>query len=450
MRVLARPIAVVTCDGQPCLRSYMVDISARRRTEQALRDSEQRYRALVESAEEAIFQVDPDGQFLFLNTTAAERLGGCPEQFIGKHMTDLFPPQTAERQLASVQQVIRTGRGIVVESETVLQGECRFYRTTIQPVRSEKGPARSALAVARDITDHRRADEALQRAHEQLTAAREDERRQLARDLHDSLGQGLIALQLALDAAVGTGPAEQPPRPGQQRPGREAHEAARVSSASADGPDKAPGETSDPPPRAEPADPPPGVEGADLAPAAGASDLAPAARLCRELIGQVRHLCHGLYPPTLESLGLGASLEQLAGYCRDAGLAATVQSVGVPPGDRLGESVEIALFRIAQEAASNVVKHSGARAVSLRLSLPDGKARLEVTDDGAGFDPDQPDLAGLGLRTMHDRAMMLGGELTVTSRPGRTVVAAEVPLSGPGRRSPADGPGGIPPGGGAS
>jgi PAS domain S-box-containing protein len=147
------------------------DISERARVEAALRESENRYKTLVESAGESIAVVDEQGVFLFMNTTAGERLGGKPDKYVGMTMWELFPQEIAERQVGSIRTVIRTGRGINVIVPTSVRGETRWYNTTIEPLRDAAGRVNSALIVGRDIHDLRQAEKELEQYRDHMAHA---------------------------------------------------------------------------------------------------------------------------------------------------------------------------------------------------------------------------------------------------------------------------------------
>ena len=121
--------------------------------EETSRESEDRYKALVESAGDVICVIDKDGVFRFMNRAAAERLGGRPEDYICKTLWELFPKEIADRHMAAVRQVIETCQGLVTDSREPLLGELRWYHTSVQPLRDSEGHVGSALVVARDVTD---------------------------------------------------------------------------------------------------------------------------------------------------------------------------------------------------------------------------------------------------------------------------------------------------------
>jgi two-component system, NarL family, sensor kinase len=216
---------------------------------------------------------------------------------------------------------------------------------------------------------------ARERAHEnfveQVIEAQELERRRLAGDIHDGISQRLITLSYWLDAAR---------------------------------------------------------RSAGANPAAVTEQLEKARELVQLTLQEARAAIGGLRPPVLDDLGLAGGLASLASSIPqidiDVQLAAT----------RLPDHIELALYRIAQECLQNVVKHAGASTARLTFAVDDAGARLEIIDDGVGFDTfEHPvgsdEMGGYGLLSMAERAEIVGGRLNIRSRPGAgTAVTATIPL----------------------
>lgn len=241
-------------------------------------------------------------------------------------------------------------------------------------------------------------EQAAERFAEQVIAAQEAERRRLAGDIHDGIAQRLVSLSYHLDAAADA--------VGRARDaGRD-----RVPAAGT----RAPGTR---------------VPGTLAANTLAASELARARELTDLTLQEAHAAIAGLRPPVLDDLGLADGLASLARSI--AQLEVRVATVEC----RLPEHMEIALYRIAQEALQNVVKHAQADSAEVELRCDESRVLLRVTDDGRGFDAAaRPDDAAsgetsYGLRSMAERAELMGGRLTVTSRPGLgTTVTATVPL----------------------
>ncbi|NRG41443.1 sensor histidine kinase [Rathayibacter sp. VKM Ac-2835] len=204
-------------------------------------------------------------------------------------------------------------------------------------------------------------------------AAVAEERSRLAREIHDTVAQGLSSIQMLLHAAE------------RADPGR------------------------------------PGIEHVRLARETAAADLDETRRFIRELA-----------PPALDSESIDGALRRLAGtHWERSGVVVTVDA---EDGRALSMQTQTALLRLAQGAVANALQHSGASAVSLTLRSDGGTARLEIADDGTGFDPEaaapsaRPD--SFGLRAMRERAEQLGGRLEVESSPAGTTVRAELPAGG--------------------
>jgi signal transduction histidine kinase len=214
----------------------------------------------------------------------------------------------------------------------------------------------------------------LQRSRERLVEAREEERRRLRRDLHDGLGPQLSSQALTIDAV----------RKLMRRDPDAAEELLLELKADA-----------------------------------------------QDAVTDIRRLVYGLRPPALDDLGLLGALRETAAQYGTKGLSVSVKAPEVLP--PLSAAVEVAAYRIAQEALTNVARHARARSSTIRLAVEEGALCLEVGDDGVGMpDPqaDQTGHAGVGLTSMRERATELGGSLVVGSLPeGGTRVLARLPLA---------------------
>ena len=218
--------------------------------------------------------------------------------------------------------------------------------------------------------------EDLQRAREQLVSAREEERRRLRRDLHDGVGPQLSGQALTIDAIRSL---------------------------------------------------------LERDPEAAEELLVDLKTQTRGAAADIRRLVYALRPPALDSLGLVGALRSSASRCeRDGSLRVDVEAPeAMPP---LPAAVEVACYRIAEEALTNVVRHAEAQTCALSMAIDEDELRLELCDDGRGL-PDSR-VGGVGLTSMRERAAELGGRLVVEALPeGGTAVRAELPLPGQERWS---------------
>jgi signal transduction histidine kinase len=166
-----------------------------------------------------------------------------------------------------------------------------------------------------------------------------------------------------------------------------------------------------------------------LADADSRAAIADLRELVVSTLQDVRRLAVELRPSALDDFGLVAALERLtASFTEQSGIIVDFQtSLG---DERLSDEVETALYRIVQEALTNVVKHARARHVSILLARSSGAIKAVVEDDGQGFDPAEESLDGFGLVGMRERLALLGGRLEVESgSEGGTTIAAEVPIT---------------------
>jgi len=363
---------ITHCEG------IVLDVTQGRRAEAALFESEARLRAILSSLHQtAIAVYERDGRLTSLWGTkeADDRYGLSQTEVQGKKLEELFSAEEAATLLSPIQEVFHTGRSTRTEYTLQMPNGAFRFETVLSPMRGPDAEIVAAVAFIRDETDRWRTRQALRRAHGKLVEAREAARRHLAGELHDSVGQELMALRLRLQSV----------RDDAERAGQP-----------------------------------------DLVEA-----LARIAAQCGGLMQQVRQISHGLYPPTLEKLGLVPSLRKLLTACEPTGVEGTLEHREDLERLRFDPGVEIALFRIAQEAIRNALRHAEPDRIEVSLHRQDGRLCLAVTDDGCGFDPAAALGRGMGLVSMRDRADAVGGTLHIASQPGRTRVEAAAPLDPP-------------------
>lgn len=359
------------------LACFARDVTEHRRAQTALRRAKQRLQSIVDNTWDIIFQMDLAGNYTFGNKAAERVLGYRLDQLLEMNFVQVVAPE----YVAMVRQRLRArieGKDLPQPfSFDCIRADGR--RVTLELATTTAYEDEKLLAVqgvARDITERRRAERALQEAHRKLLTAREDERRHVARELHDSIGQQLAGTRLMLRNALGE------------------CDAGKVEAAR--------------------------------------GQLVRASEMCNAMVAEVREICQGLYPAALESLGLSAALRELCSQCSQCGGvdgACRCEFNGPQGNVRFRPEVEIALFRIAQEALNNALRHAKAEHVRFDLEAQPERVTLRVTDDGVGFDPKTAAGNGLGLTSMAERVEVLGGELKVNSRPGHTEVSASVPIA---------------------
>ena len=358
----------ITFGGKPALLATVLDVSYRRRTEAQARYLD----VLLATVTDAVVATDDKFILTGWNAAAESTYGRRAEEVLGQpdalvFRTDFIGVERAE----AIQRLVETGRfhgelthrrgdgkRVHIESRAVA-----FFDTT--------GKRLGYVSVNRDITDRRYAEQTIRALLSDVLSAQEEERRRIARELHDETAQTLTSLLVGLRAVEESQHLDQ------------ALEAAGT------------------------------LRGLVAAALAG-----------------VQRMARGLRPSALDDLGLEEALERLsAETSRSAGFVVDLQVTGdrLP---RLAEAVEIALYRVAQEALTNAGKHAAPKHVSVLIHRTPNVVRLVIEDDGKGFDQAQAQSEiQLGLVGMRERMHLIGGSMTMESSPGGgTTVSVSVPL----------------------
>ena len=354
------------------------------RAEGALRESEARYRSLIEQTSDIIAIVDESAVVRFGSPSVEAVLGYDPDALVGREARDFVHPDDVARLLGAHIQALRdpwsAQRGVEFRCRHQ-DGSWRVLEALGSVVQYRSAGPQLVLTL-HDVTDHRRAEEALRVSEEQLRQlarrldeVREEELTRLSREIHDELGHALTALRLDLGWLA--------PRLRRNR---------------------------------------------EPVPRKAIEMLA----LVDDTIDSVRRIAGRLRPPVLEDLGLAAAVDALLErFSRQTGLAAELEADGVevPPAARR------ALYRNVQEALTNVARHAQATRVRVRLQATADLVVLEIADDGRGMPPAAIETrGGLGLVGMRERAAALGAEFQIRPGPdGGTTIHVSVPrLHAPG------------------
>jgi PAS domain S-box-containing protein len=345
------------------------DISDQTRLERELRSSEARYRYLVESSPDLVWMTDAAGCLTFVSDRAMPVIGWNPQALIGRSFADLAPPEGRKAAVARFMWLRRHPTEPHRSRFRVLgaDGAERLVEVTAIGMIVD-GAFVGAHGAARDIGELDRLEAGLRRQAAELAAS--EERAHLARELHDSVTQALFSMTLqsrSIELLMKRDPALVPGK------------------------------------------------------------LAELRDLQREALAETRALIFELRPGNLQDEGLVQALRMhVAGVSGRIGLPIVVEA---DLGDRRPSlDAEEALYRIAQEALHNIVKHAGARQARVEIRRHPNGVRVRIEDDGHGFDPLAVSDGHLGLAMMRARVERLGGQLTVTSGLGQgTAVEAVVP-----------------------
>jgi PAS domain S-box-containing protein len=371
------------------LRGTTQDITERKLSQEALHESEDKLRLLLDSTAEAIYGIDLEDRCTFCNPACLRALGyERADQLLGKNMHDLIHHTRADGTVFPVEEcpicrVLRNGEGVHVDDEVLWRAHGTSFPAEYWSYPQRRGQEVVGAVVAFiDITQRKLAEAALASVSRRLIEAQEQERTRIARELHDDFAQRLALLAVELEQIH----QDPPDLPEVRRRVGELH------------------------------------------------------KQTAEIAIDIQTLSHELHSAKLQVLGIAAAMR---GFCREFGEQTKVKidfnSHDLP--SPLSPDISLCLFRVLQEALHNSAKHSGVRYVEIELWGASDEIHLTVSDLGAGFDSEAAKQSrGLGLISMEERLKLVKGTISIDSQRKRgTTIRARVPLSSGGHSMRATG-----------
>lgn len=378
-------ISQVNSNGQRLYTVILRDITQRKQAEDALRESEERFRIMADTAPVMIWVSSPDNRCTYVNQQWLDFTGRTIEQELGRGWIQGVHRDDYESCLETFGGAFDLRQPFRREYRLRrADGEFRWVLDSGTPRFSPGGDFLGFIGSCIDITEHKAAEDGLRNLSGQLIRAREDECARIARELHDDLSQRMALFSVELEQ-LGLNPPD-------------THDKLR-------------------------------------------SNLKGVMNQIKETSREIHRMSYDLHPSKLVHLGL---VTTVAGLCEELarrhGLKIEFTHENVPAD--LPQDVSLCLYRIVQECLNNVIRHSGAQEAQVSLRLIEDEIRLRVVDSGIGFDLESPRLKkGLGLAGMRERLRLVGGRISIDSGPSQgTQIDATIPLLRAGLEGEDDSP----------
>jgi len=371
-RVALASAELIEIEGKPCTLGVIADITDRKRAQEALLESEKRFRLMADSAPVLMWLSGPDKLCTDFNHEWLRFTGRTMQQELGEGWTHNVHPDDLQACLDVYVRAFDARQPFAMEYRLRRHdGEYRWMLDRGVPRFLENGGFAGYIGCCTDITDEKQAKTARAELSGRLIQAQEEERARIARELHDDINQRLALLANGLEELQ--------------------HAPAEELEASLN------------------------------------QELQRLWQVTSDIAADIQQLSHQLHPSKLHYLGLAAAAREL---CREFSrqhkipVECVVRKV---PTD-LDAAVRLGLFRTIQESLRNVAKHSQAHHVRVELTGESAGVRLQVSDDGVGFDPNRARIRGLGLVSMRERLRLVGGQFSIWSQPSLgTRIEATVP-----------------------
>ena len=364
-------------DGSTLILEMGIDITKRKRAEEALRDASLYTRNLIEASLDPLVTISADGKIMDVNSATEFTTGVPRDELIGTDFSDYFtePEKAGEGYRRVFQEGFVRDYPLAIRHRSGRVTDV-LYNATVY--RNEAGAVQGVFAAARDITERKRAEEELRKKENQIRffasqclTAHETERRRVAAELHDGIASSLAGIKFRFEKIAG-----------EMKQGLGTPESMQELS----------------------------------------SNLA-------QTLGEVRRIMADLRPSILDDLGIMPALNW---FCREYEKTyshiSVEKQIGISEGE-VPDSLKTVIFRISQEAMNNIAKHSKASLVNLSIQKVGERMELTIQDNGHGFQANGI-AKGFGLSTMRERAELSGGTFAIQSTDGKgTIIRASWPVA---------------------